>query len=204
MRAVRMSALIGFSAQLLLLGPSSAADYPSRPVKFLVGASAGGTTDTMARTIAEPLSSLFGKPFLVENRPGAGGNLAAEAVARSAPDGYTLLVSFTSHTINATLYSKLPFDPVADFTPVAMISTVPSLLVGNPKIPVQNLEELIALANAKPGALTMAIGGIGFVVTSCRGPIQDDGWRKYRERALQGNSAGTYGCVGRAGGSDVH
>jgi tripartite-type tricarboxylate transporter receptor subunit TctC len=134
MRAVRMSALIGFSAQLLLLGPSSAADYPSRPIKLLVGASAGGTTDTMARTIAEPLSSLFGKPFLVENRPGAGGNLAAEAVARSAPDGYTLLVSFTSHTINATLYSKLPFDPVADFTPVAMISTVPSLLVGNPNL----------------------------------------------------------------------
>jgi len=107
MRAVRMSALIGFSAQLLLLGSSSAADYPSRPIKLLVGASAGGTTDTMARTIAEPLSSLFGKPFLVENRPGAGGNLAAEAVARSAPDGYTLLVSFTSHTINATLYRNL-------------------------------------------------------------------------------------------------
>ena len=130
MRAAEVTALIGLLAQLLLLVPSSAADYPSRPIKLLVGASAGGTTDTMARTIAEPLSSLFGKPVLVENRPGAGGNLAAEAVARSNPDGYTLLVSFTSHTINATLYAKLPFDPVADFTPIAMISTVPSLLVG--------------------------------------------------------------------------
>jgi tripartite-type tricarboxylate transporter receptor subunit TctC len=135
--------------------------YPVRPIKLLVGASAGGTTDTMARTIAEPLSAAFGQPVLVENRPGAGGNLAAEAVARAAPDGYTLLVSFTSHTINATLYPKLPFDPVADFSPIAMISTVPSLLVGNPKLPAKNLSELIALAKQKPGKLTIGIGGIG-------------------------------------------
>lgn len=161
MRAAKVTALVGLSAQLLLLGPSIAADYPSRPIKLLVGASAGGTTDTMARAIAEPLSTFFGQPVLVENRPGAGGNIAAEAVARSAPDGYTLLVSFTSHTINATLYPKLPFDPVADFTPIAMISTVPSLLIGNPKIPAEDLKELIALAKAKPGALTMAVGGIG-------------------------------------------
>jgi tripartite-type tricarboxylate transporter receptor subunit TctC len=161
MRAAKITALSILLAQVLQLGPSSAADYPSRPIKLLVGASAGGTTDTMARTIAPPLSSLFGVPVLVENRPGAGGNIAAEVVARSAPDGYALLVSFTSHTINATLYPKLPFDPIADFTPIAMISTVPSLLVGNPKLPPQNLKELIALAKAKPGALTMAIGGIG-------------------------------------------
>src|SRR5689334_21467459 len=161
MRIAWASAVICLGAHVLVLGPSNAADYPTRPIKLLVGASAGGTTDTMARTIAEPLSGLFGKPVLVENPPGAGGNLAAEAVARSAPDGYTLLVSFTSHTINATLYPKLPFDPVADITPIAMISTVPSLLVGNPKIAAQNLKELIALAKAKPGALTIAIGGIG-------------------------------------------
>jgi tripartite-type tricarboxylate transporter receptor subunit TctC len=115
----------------------------------------------MARTIAEPLSAFFGQPVLVENRPGAGGNLAAEAVARATPDGYTLLVSFTSHTINATLYPKLPFDPVADFSPIAMISTVPSLLVGNPKLPATTLAELIALARQKPGKLTIGIGGIG-------------------------------------------
>ena len=136
-------------------------DYPSKPIKLLVGASPGGTTDTMARAIAQPLSVSLGKPVLVENRPGAGGNLAADAVAKSAPDGYTLLVSFTSHTINATLYPKLPFDPVADFTPISMISTVPSLLVGNPKLPAQDLKELIAHAKAKPDTLTIAIGGIG-------------------------------------------
>jgi tripartite-type tricarboxylate transporter receptor subunit TctC len=159
--AAKATAIIVLAAQLLFLGSARAADYPSRPVKLLVGASAGGTTDTMARAITDPLSELFGQAVLVENRPGAGGNIAAEAVARSAPDGYTLLVSFTSHTINATLYPKLPFDPVADFSPIAMIATVPSLLVGNPKIPAPNLKELIALAKAKPGTLTMAIGGIG-------------------------------------------
>jgi tripartite-type tricarboxylate transporter receptor subunit TctC len=161
MRAAALTALLGLGGALLLSGPASAADYPTRPIKLLVGASAGGTTDTMARTIAEPLSAAFGQPVLVENRPGAGGNLAAEAVARVAPDGYTLLVSFTSHTINATLYPKLPFDPVADFSAVAMISTVPSLLVGNPKLPAKDLAELIALAKAKSGKLTIGIGGIG-------------------------------------------
>jgi tripartite-type tricarboxylate transporter receptor subunit TctC len=160
MHAAIVTALLGL-AGALLAGPSGAADYPARPIKLLVGASAGGTTDTMARTIAEPLAAAFGQPVLVENRPGAGGNLAAEAVARAAPDGYTLLVSFTSHTINATLYPKLPFDPVADFAPIAMISTVPSLLVGNPKLPAKDLAALIAFAKAQPGKLTIGIGGIG-------------------------------------------
>jgi len=115
----------------------------------------------MARAIAVPLSKSLGQPVLVENRPGAGGNIAAAAVAKATPDGYTLLVSFTSHTINATLYPNLPFDPVADFTAISKIANVPSLLVGNPKLPAQNLDELIALAKAKPDTLTIAIGGIG-------------------------------------------
>lgn len=148
----------------LLLAPlgARADEYPSRPIKMLVGASPGGTTDTMARLIARPLSASLGQPVVVENRPGAGGNIAADTVAKSAPDGYTLLVSFTSHTINATLYPKLPFDPVADFTPISMIATVPSLLVGNPnKLPAKDLNELMALAKAKPDSLSIAIGGIG-------------------------------------------
>jgi tripartite-type tricarboxylate transporter receptor subunit TctC len=158
--------LVAFTALIAALVPVSpvtarADDYPSKPIKLLVGASPGGTTDTMARAIAQPLSVSLGKPVLVENRPGAGGNLAADAVAKSTPDGHTLLVSFTSHTINATLYPKLPFDPVADFTAISMISTVPSLLVGNPKLAAQDLKELIAAAKAKPDTLTIAIGGIG-------------------------------------------
>src|ERR1041384_6174883 len=135
-RIPRLAIFALLVATLLPASPLTACadDYPSKPIKLRVGASPGGTTDTMARAIAQPLSVSLGKPVLVENRPGAGGNLAADAVAKSAPDGYTLLVSYTSHTINATLYPKLPFDPVADFTPISMISTVPSLLVGNPKL----------------------------------------------------------------------
>jgi tripartite-type tricarboxylate transporter receptor subunit TctC len=164
MKALQVQCAAAFLIASLLCAAAPVAradDYPSRPIKILVGASPGGTTDTMARAIAQPLSSSLGRPVLVENRPGAGGNLAADAVAKSTPDGYTLLVSFTSHTINATLYPKLPFDPVADFTPISMIATVPSLLVGNPRLAAQDLTSLIALAKAKPDALSIAIGGIG-------------------------------------------
>ncbi len=158
----RLAAGLMIASLLLVPQPlAQAEDYPSRPIKLLVGAPPGGTTDTMARAIAQPLSTSLGRPVLVENRPGAGGNLAADAVAKAAPDGYTLLVSFTSHTINATLYPKLPYDPVADFTPISMIATVPSLLVGNPTLPAQDLAALIALARAKPGTLSIAIGAIG-------------------------------------------
>ncbi len=135
--------------------------FPSQPIKLLVGASAGGTTDTLARGIAVGMAAALGQPVVVENRPGAGGNIAAEMVAKATPDGSTLLVSYTSHTINATLYPHLPFDPVADFTPITMIATVPSLLVGNPHVPAKTLAELIAYAKANPNKLTMAIGGLG-------------------------------------------
>ena len=136
-------------------------DYPARPIKLLVGAPAGGTTDTVARAIAEPMAIALKQPVLVENRPGAGGNLAAAAVAKSAPDGYTLLVSFSSHTINATLYPSLPYDPVADFTPITMVARVPSLLVGRAGLPPNDLKALIDLARTKPHTLTIGIGGIG-------------------------------------------
>ena len=148
-------------AVLMLAQAARAEDFPARPVKILVGAPAGGTTDTMARAIADPMAAALKQPVLVENRPGAGGNLAAAAVAKSVPDGYTLLVSFSSHTINATLYPSLPYDPVADFTPITMIARVPSLLVGRADLPAKNLKELIALAKAQPHKLTIGIGGIG-------------------------------------------
>jgi tripartite-type tricarboxylate transporter receptor subunit TctC len=140
---------------------AQAQDYPSQPVKIVVPYAAGGGTDAMARYFAKGLEQRLGQPFVIENRGGSGTTLGAAAVARAAPDGYTLLVSFTSHTINATLYPKLPFDPVADFSPIAMISTVPSLLVGNPKLPAKDLAGLIALAKQQPGKLTIGIGGIG-------------------------------------------
>jgi len=134
----------------------------SAPVRVLVGAPAGGTTDTMARVLATELGRLLGgRTVVVENRPGAGGNIAAEAVAKAAPDGNTLLMSFTSHAINASLYPKLPFDPLRDFTPLTMVSTSPALLVAHPALPANNLLELIALAKSKPGKLNFAIGALG-------------------------------------------
>jgi tripartite-type tricarboxylate transporter receptor subunit TctC len=156
-----MRILLAASVLLPISSPLHAQDYPSRTIKLLVGAPAGGTTDTIAREIAAPMATALHQPVVVENRPGAGGNLAADAVAKAEPDGYTLLVSFSSHTINATLYASLPFDPVADFTPITMLARVPSLLVGRPDLPATTLPELIALAKQKPGTLTIAIGGLG-------------------------------------------
>ena len=131
------------------------------PVRILVGAPAGGTTDTMARSLAQALSQQWSRVVLVENRTGAGGNVAAEAVARSAPDGLTLLMSFTSHAINASLYPHLPFDPIKDFTPITMVSTSPSILVAHPSVAANTMPELIALAKAHPGKLNFAIGALG-------------------------------------------
>ena len=147
----------------VLLAPQAlyADDYPSRPIKLLVGAPPGGTTDTIARAIAVLMAAALKQAVFVENRPGAGGNIAAETVAKSTPDGYTLLVSFSSHTINASLYPKLPYDPAGDFTAITKVATVPSLLVGNPKVPAVDLKALIDLAKARPDKPTIGIGGIG-------------------------------------------
>jgi tripartite-type tricarboxylate transporter receptor subunit TctC len=141
--------------------PFARAQGTQAPVRILVGAPAGGTTDTMARALAIELGRALGRIVLVENRPGAGGNIAADTVAKSAPDGNTLLMSFTSHAINASLYPTLPFDPEKDFTPLTMVSTSPALLVANPSVPAGNLRELVALAKSRPGKLNFAIGGVG-------------------------------------------
>jgi tripartite-type tricarboxylate transporter receptor subunit TctC len=131
------------------------------PVRVLVGAPAGGSTDTLARTLANEMGRLLGQPVLVENRTGAGGNIAADAVAKAAPDGNTLLMSFTSHAINASLYPHLPFDPLKDFTPLTCVATSPSVLVAHPSVPARDVRELIALAKSRPGRLNFAIGAIG-------------------------------------------
>lgn len=153
-RALLLAALLPALRPVLAQGSQS-------PVRILVGAPPGGTTDTMARALATELGRILGRTVVVENRPGAGGNIAAEQVAKAAPDGNTLLMSFTSHAINARLYPSLPFDPEKDFTPLTMVSTTPALLVAHPSLPANNLRELIALAKAKPGKLNFAIGALG-------------------------------------------
>jgi tripartite-type tricarboxylate transporter receptor subunit TctC len=131
------------------------------PIRLWVGTTPGGSTDTIARELAPEIGRLLGRTAIVENKSGAGGTLAAETVAKSQPDGGNLLVSFTSHTINATLYAKLPYDPVGDFTPLTQLVSSSSLLVSHPSQPVADVRELIAYARARPGQLSFAIGGIG-------------------------------------------
>jgi tripartite-type tricarboxylate transporter receptor subunit TctC len=153
---------LSLSAAIAVLGLCGGALAQAQPpIKILVGAPAGGTTDIMARTLAQAMGAQLGRTVVVENKPGAGGNLAADAVAKAPADGNTLLMSFTSHAINASLYPSLPFDPVKDFTPLTMVSTSPSVLVAHPKVAANNIKELIALAKSKPGQLNFAIGALG-------------------------------------------
>ena len=150
----------GMAAGMLAQAPAVLAQV-NAPLRILVGATSGGTTDTMARIVSPVLSAALGRAVVVDNRPGAAGNLAAEAVARAAPDGNTLLMSYTSHAINASLYPQLPFDPVRDFTPLALVASSPSILVAHPRVPVKNVAELVTLARQQPGRLNFAIGGLG-------------------------------------------
>jgi tripartite-type tricarboxylate transporter receptor subunit TctC len=140
---------------------AGAQGYPSRPVRIIVGFPAGGGVDIIARLMGQWLSERLGQPFLIENRPGAGSNIATEAVVRAAPDGYTLLLVHASNAINATLYDKLNFNFIRDIAPVAGIIVVPNVMVVNPSVPAKTVPEFIAYAKANPGKINIASGGIG-------------------------------------------
>jgi tripartite-type tricarboxylate transporter receptor subunit TctC len=150
--------LIGF----LILGNATAqSDYPSRPVKVVVPSPPAGGTDILARVLAQHFSKALGQPFVVENKPGAGNMIGIESVARAPADGYTLLVVASTLALNSVLYKKVPYDPVRDFAPITLAATAPNVLVVNPALPVKSLPEFIALAKAKPGALSYGTPGIG-------------------------------------------
>ncbi|MVW73532.1 tripartite tricarboxylate transporter substrate binding protein [Bordetella sp. 15P40C-2] len=135
--------------------------YPTRPITLVVGYAAGGATDIVARLVAKSLSDTLSQPVVVENRPGANSNIGAEAVARAKPDGYTLYVGSIANTINRTLYEKLNYDIKKDFTPVALLATIPNVLVVHPKLPINSVKEYIAYAKQHPGKLTCASSGSG-------------------------------------------
>jgi tripartite-type tricarboxylate transporter receptor subunit TctC len=137
--------------------------YPSRPVRIIVGFAAGGTADILGRLTAQRLSERLGQPFVIENRTGSGGNIAAEAVARAAPDGYTLLLATSADAINATLYEKLNYNFIRDIAPVADIFHGPLVIVANPSFPAKTIPELIAYAKADPVKVNMASAGTGSV-----------------------------------------
>jgi len=135
--------------------------YPSRPVRLIVSAAPGGPTDILARLMGQWLSERLGQQFVIENRPGAGGNIGTEAVVRAAPDGYTVLMVTTSSAINATLYEKLNFNFIRDIAPVASIIRAPNVMVVHPSFPVKTIPEFIAYAKANPGKISFASAGTG-------------------------------------------
>jgi tripartite-type tricarboxylate transporter receptor subunit TctC len=151
------------AALLLYVGCAlaGAQDWPSRPVRLILPFPPGGGTDILGRLIAERLSASLGQPVVTENRGGAGGNVGAEAAARSTPDGYTIVLVAPSLAISPTLYSKINYDPVKDFEPVSLVATVPNVMITQPSLPTHNLQEFIAYAKARPGELNFGSGGAG-------------------------------------------
>jgi tripartite-type tricarboxylate transporter receptor subunit TctC len=138
-----------------------AQNYPTRPVRFVVPFPAGGGVDLIARSLAQKLTESWGQQVIVDNRSGANGTIATDYVAKAAPDGYTILIAFASHTINAALYEKLPYDPQKDFAPITIAASVPNILVVHPSLPVKSVKELIALARAQPGKINYSSAGSG-------------------------------------------
>ena len=154
----------GLSAAGLMPGVARAQDrYPTRPVRIVSQFAAGGPADIIARMIAERLQARWGQPVVVENRIGAAGTIGATFVARSAPDGYTLLMATNTHVMNPTLIPNLQYDPIADFTPIMRVASYYMFLVCHPSVPAQNVQELIALAKRDPGRVTAATIGVGSV-----------------------------------------
>ena len=152
-RAIPVVALLAITAH--------AQDYPAKSVRIIVPFAPGGGTDLSARIIAQKLTEALGANFVVDNRPGAAGIVGSDLVAKSKPDGYSLLVVSSSHAINPAMYPKLPYDTARDFAPISLLLSGPSLVVAHPSLPAKNARELIALAKAKPGTLTFASAGHG-------------------------------------------
>jgi tripartite-type tricarboxylate transporter receptor subunit TctC len=153
----------------LACGGANAQDrYPSKPVRMVVSFSAGGPTDTVARVMSARMAELLGQQFVVENRVGAGGNIGADMVAKSPPDGYTLLMATVStHAINPGLYKKMPYDPVRDFAPLGRVGVMPTLLGVHPSVPATDIKSLVALVKENPGKYTYGSSGMGSILHLC-------------------------------------
>jgi len=157
-----IAALIAGFALATIAALANAQAWPAKPIKWIVPFAPGGTTDILARTVGEKLALALGQPVVIENKPGAGGGVGAEFTAKAAPDGYTIMGgTISTHAINASLYNKLPYDPVKDFVAITLIARVPNMLVVNPAIPAANVKELIALLKANPNKYSFASSGNG-------------------------------------------
>lgn len=162
-RAVIGSALFLACAVSGISAPAAAQAWPSKPIRMVLPVSPGGNSDVIMRLLTPRMNESLGQPLVLDFRPGAGGNIGAEFVARAAPDGYTALFVAASHVINPAMIKKLPYDPIRDFTAIALVADIPSALVVHPSVPVKSVQELIALAKRHPGKLNFATSGIGAV-----------------------------------------
>ena len=148
-------------ASLVIVGLAHAQEWPSRPISLVVSYPPGGTADLMARTVATPLGKILGTSVVVENKPGASGQIAASYVAKANPDGYTLMLDASSYSVNPSLFPKLPYDPNKDFKTLAILAQYPNVLLVNPSFPAKSVQELIAMAKAKPNSISYASSGNG-------------------------------------------
>ena len=155
-RALALTLLLGCAA-----GAVAQSDYPSRPIRFLVGVVPGGATDILARVIGQKMAERWGQQVIIDNRPGANQIIAAGLTVSAAPDGYTLQMIPAGFAINPSMHKRLPYDPIRDFTPVSMVADVPNVMVVHPGIPVKNVAEFIAYARTRPGQISYGSSGIG-------------------------------------------
>src|SRR5262245_7727093 len=160
---MKVIGIVAALSALLAAGDAAAqASYPDKPIRLLVGFVAGGPADLIARTVGDKLTEAWGKPVLIENVAGAGGNMATDRVAKATPDGYTLLLGTTGpFIVHSSLYANLPFDPVKDFAPITQLCFTPNIFVVNNDVPAKSVNEVVALARAQPGHLTFASAGVG-------------------------------------------
>src|SRR5258707_5839367 len=162
MKSSRLVVAALFAAATLNAGSAAAQTYPAKPIRLMVPFPPGGSTDIVARIVAQKLSAQPGQPLVIENRGGAGGTLGTAVVAKAAPDGYSLLVGSTStHVVAPSVYAKLDYDPIKDFAPISLMAVSPYLLAVSPSVPAKTLKELVDLMKSKPGQLNYASAGIG-------------------------------------------
>src|SRR5262245_34627861 len=161
MMRTAVSTILACVSCALLAPLAGAQDYPVRPVRFIVPYAAGGSSDIIARIYGQRLSETLGQTFVVDNRPGAGGTIGTDILAKSPADGYTLILQDMPHTINPAVYGKVPYDPVKDFTTLTLVARAPSWLFLHPAVPAKSTRELVALAKAQPGNLKIGSAGNG-------------------------------------------
>ena len=156
-----LAALMTLLALITGLGPVHAQDYPNRPVKVFIAFPVGGLLDTVSRVVGEKMAGLLGQQFIIEARPGAGGTLATQAVAKADPDGYTLMMINDNHALNPSVFKNIPYDSIKDFAPIGFVGYTPLILAAHPSVPAKDVKELVALAKTKPDAVTYASVGVG-------------------------------------------